>query len=278
MKTAIFPRVAALFIVLSLMVFPSVLLAQSESAPTAAKSTGPVSVNLNGLDGLWVATSAGTLPAGSFVVGGGFTFGNGTSGGPGNYSTYSVPVTVTYAFTDRVEGGAAAPVLMNLDPDVGASQSGFGDINLSIKYSLQAATASMPAYAVGARLKLGTAGDTPPGLGTGDTDLGLFAALDQQIGGVHGFLNVEYAFRGGSLENEVNYALGLKIPYTDTVDFTVELVDQGSISTEYNFGDILLGGVSFDLEPSINFGFVVGLGLNDGSSDFLLGGKLAFSL
>ncbi|GBE15959.1 MAG TPA: hypothetical protein ENH32_08350 [Proteobacteria bacterium] len=277
MKTAIFPRVAALLIVFPLMLFPSALLAQSVDSQAAAKSSGPVSVNLNGLDGLWVATSAGTLPEGSFVVGGGFVFGNGKFGPGGGYSTYAVPVTVTYAFTDRIEGGASAPVIMNVDPDVGATQSGFGDVNLSIKYSLQAETQTMPAYAVGARLKLGTASDAN-GLGTGDTDLGIFAALDQQIGGVHGYLNVEYALRGGNMDNEVNYALGLKIPYTDSVDFTVELVDQGFITSEYNFGDILIGGASFDMAPSVNFGFAVGLGLNDNSSDFLLGGKLSFSL
>jgi len=238
-------------------------------------SAEPASVNTRGLKGLWVTNSASTVGAGNLVLGGSFFYG---SNGDGlDYNTYSLPVTVTYGFNDKIEGGVAATVLMNVNPDNVSSESGFGDMNLSMKYNFQEETGEMPAMAFGGRLKLPTA-DDGKGLGTGDTDFGIFGVVDKMIGGVRGLLDVEYVFRGGSMDNEVNYAVGVEIPFSETVDFSVELVDQGFITNEYLFGDMLMGAVNFDMDPSMNFGFNLGVGLNKPSTDFLFGAKLSFAL
>jgi hypothetical protein len=202
----------------------------------------------------------------------------GTNGdGPADYNTYALPLTVTYGFSDKIEGGLAAPILMDYNFDGGASESGFGDMNLSVKYAFQEETGEMPAMAFGGRLKLPTA-DDGKGLGTGDTDFGIFGTVDKMIGGIRGLLDVEYVFRGGDWENVVNYAVGVEIPYSDTVGFSIELVDQEAITTEYLFGDMLMGAVNFDLDPSMNFGFNLGVGLNKPSTDFMFGAKLSFAL
>jgi len=238
-------------------------------------SAEPTSINTRGMKGLWVANSASTVGAGNLVLGGSFFYG---SNGDGlDYNTYTLPVTVTYGFNDKFEGGLAVPVLMNVNPDNVSSESGFGDLNLSMKYAFQEETGEMPAMAFGGRLKLPTA-DDGKGLGTGDTDFGLFGTVDKMIGGIRGLLDVEYVFRGGSMENEVNYAVGVEIPYSETVGFSVELVDQGFITNEYLFGDMLMGAVNFDMPPSMNFGFNLGVGLNKPSTDFLFGAKLSFAL
>jgi hypothetical protein len=239
-------------------------------------SAEPTSVNTRGLKGLWVANSASTVGQGNLVLGGSFFYGSNNTDNF-DYNTYSLPVTVTYGFNDKFEGGLAVPVLMNVNPDGGSSESGFGDMNLSMKYAFQEETGEIPAMAFGGRLKLPTA-DDGKGLGTGDTDFGIFGTVDRMIGGIRGLLDVEYVFRGGDMENEVNYAVGVEIPYSETVGFSVELIDQGFITNEYLFGDMLMGAVNFDMHPSMNFGFNLGVGLNKPSTDVLFGAKLSFAL
>ena len=264
MRVRIFYLSAALAVSVCAMAVPGVTTAE------------PVSVNTKGLKGLWVTNSASTVGKGTLVFGGSFLYGN-NSNGQLDYNTYALPVTVTYGFNDKLEGGLAAPVLMNVNPDNLSSESGFGDLNMSVKYAFQEETGDMPAMAFGGRLKLPTA-DDGKGLGTGDTDFGIFGTLDKMIGGIRGLLDVEYVFRGGSLENEVNYAVGVEIPYSDTVGFTIELLDQGAITSEYLFGDILMGAVNFDMPPSMNFGFNLGVGLNKPSTDFMFGAKISFAM
>lgn len=235
----------------------------------------PTSVNIKGLKGLWVGSSASTVGAGNLVFGGAFLYG--TNSEAFEYNTYAIPVTVTYGFTDSFEGGVAATVLTNVDPDNFSSESGFGDLNLSLKYAFQEETEGIPAMAFGGRLKVPTA-DEDKGLGTGKADFGIFGTVDKMIAGVRGLLDVEYVIRGGDWENAVNYVVGVEIPYSETVGFSVELVDQEAITNEYLFGDMVVGAVNFDMPPSMNFGFNLGVGLNKPSTDFMFGAKLSFAL
>jgi len=239
-------------------------------------SADPVSVNTRGLKGLWVTNSASTVGAGNLVLGGSFFYGT-NGNGAADYNAYAIPLSVTYGFTDKFEGGVIAPIWLDYNYDGGPSESGFGDLNLSAKFAIQEESSEIPAIAFGGRLKLPTA-DDGKGLGTGDTDFGIFGTLEKMIGGVRGLLDVEYVFRGGDWDNAVNYAVGVEIPYSDTVGFSIELVDQEAITTEYLFGDMLMGAVNFDLDPSMNFGFNLGVGLNKPSTDFMFGAKLSFAL
>jgi hypothetical protein len=76
---------------------------------------------------------------------------------------------------------------------------------------------------------------------------------------------------GGDDENQVIYVVGVEIPYSDTADFTLELMDQSLV------GDLFAAGATFDLGSSLNFGVAVGFGLNDPSADFATMGKLNFT-
>jgi len=79
--------------------------------------------------------------------------------------------------------------------------------------------------------------------------------------------------------NQINYAFGFEIPYTDTVDFSIELVDQIPFTMSSNiFGDLLLGGINLDSGTSLNLGLGLGIGLNDSSTDYMILGNISFAL
>jgi hypothetical protein len=236
-----------------------VLLAGAVTPGSAAN----VETNLFGLDGLFLATTGRTLPAGEFAVGASMLI---ISDDFVDGST--LPVTVTYGASAKVEVAAAFEAYKTYDDGV-TDDSGTGDLYLSGKFALQEETSDYPATAVGLRLKLPMA-DAP--LSSEETDIAVFAALDMDMKGVRGILNIEYLLPGGDAENQVNYIVGLRIPYSEDTDFTIELLDQALV------GDMIAAGATFDMGSSLNFGVAVGVGLNDDpSADFATQGKLTYT-
>jgi hypothetical protein len=228
----------------------------------------PLKTNLFGLDGLFLATSGTTIEAGTFAVGGSMlTISDDNADGT------SLPVTVTFGATDDIEIAAAFEAYKSYD-DGNTDDTGTGDLFLSAKFAVQEENADYPGTALGIRLKLPMA-DTP--LGSEETDFTLFAAMDMKMKSVKGILNVEYLMPGGDAENQVNYVVGLGIPYSDTTEFSLELLDQPWAGL-VPIGDIFAAGATFDMGSSLNFGLAVGFGLNDPSADFLAHGKLTFML
>lgn len=228
----------------------------------------PVKTNLYGLDGLFVATGGSTIPAGDLVVGG-----SGLIISDDNVDVTSAPVTVTYGVNAQLEIAAAFEVYKKVDISGGADDTGTGDMYLAAKYAIQEENADYPGAALGLRLKLPLADDP---LGTEETDFALFAAIEMTMKSVTGILNLEYLMPGGDEENEVNYVVGLEIPYSDTTDFTLELMDQ-IFDGRLGVGDLFAAGATFDMGSSLNFGVAVGFGLNDPSADVATMGKLAFT-
>jgi len=235
-------------------------------------------VNLNGLSGLFVSSSGKTLPAGQFILAGGAYY-----GGDGDFDTYAIPVIVSYGMMENLEAGLSFPVVTGVDPDGLKSTSGPGDINLSFKYGFMAETAGAPAAAAGFRLKLPMADDGKR-LGTGNVDAGFLFAASKTIGRADCMLNVEYVLIGGDdsltgrdLNNKVNYAVGVATDYSETLRLSVELVDQGFILNNYFRGDLLLGGIRYEVMPSLELGFSGGFGLTDPSTDFVFGGTVAYA-
>ncbi len=260
-----------LCVVLMVMLIGAVL-----SMPVVS-TAHPIRVNFNGQNGLFFATSSKILPEGTIVLGGGFV--SGTEGDVANdYTSLSVPVTVAYSFNDKVMGSLSLPVTTSYDPDVGTSESGVGDLNITVKHTLQKIVKSEAAAAAGLRLKLPLADDSK-GLGTGENDVAAFVSVEQDFGGVNTMMNVEYAVLGGSAENQINYAFGFEIPYSETVDISIELLDQGPFTVSSNLsGDLLMGGVNLDSGNSLNVGFGLGIGLNDTSTDYIIAGNISFVL
>ncbi len=235
----------------------------------------PVRTNFRGQDGLFVTTSGKILPEGTIVIGGGFV--SATENDARDYKVLSVPVTLTYVFNDKLQGGLSMPITTSYDPDGSPSESGMGDIQLTVKHTLQKIVKTESAAAAGLRLKLPFADD--PNLGTGDTDFGVFIAVEQDFGGVITMMNVEYALLGGNAQNQINYAFGFEIPYKDKVDFSIELVDQTPFTmSEHIDGDLLLGGINFDSGTSLNLGLGLGIGLNDNSIDTMILGNISYVL
>jgi hypothetical protein len=223
----------------------------------------PVKTNFYGLDGLFMATTGATIPAGELVVGASMLV---LSDDDNDGSI--LPVNITYGATDTIELAAAVEAYKSIDGP-GADESGTGDIHLLAKFAVQGRTTDYPAAAAGVRIKLPTA-DSP--LGTEETDFAVFGAVDLLMKSVKGILNVEYVLAGGDYNNQLNYVVGLEIPYSDTTDFTLELMDQDLV------GDMFAGGATFDMGPSLNFGIAVGAGLDDDTSvDFAVMGKLDFN-
>jgi len=243
----------------------------------AGSMADPVRTNFTGQDGLFVTTSGKILPEGTMVIGGGFV--SASEGDVGNdYKALSVPVTFTYVFNEKLQGAVAIPITTSRDPDVGASESGTGDLQLTVKHTLQKIVKTEAAAAGGLRIKLPLADDTK-GLGTGDTDFGVFIAVEQDFGGVTTMMNVEYALLGGNAQNQINYAFGFEIPYKDKVDFSIELVDQVPFTMSSNIGgDLLLGGINLDSGTSLNLGLGLGVGLNDSSTDYMILGNISYVL
>jgi hypothetical protein len=222
----------------------------------------PIKTNLFGLDGLFMATSGTVIPAGALVLGG-----SGLVLNDDDRDLTSLPLTVTYGVSDQVEIAAAFEIYKSVD--IGTNDdSGTGDLYMAAKYAVLEANADYPATALGLRLKLPMA-DEP--LGSEETDFTLFAATEMDMKSVTGVLNVEYLMPGGDAENQVIYVVGFEIPYSETTDFTLELMDQDIV------GDLFAAGATFDMGSSLNFGVAVGFGLNDPSADFAAMGKIDFT-
>ena len=243
------------YLCISLMV---AVLAVSAGSTMAA----PLKTNLYGLDGLFMATGGTVIPAGELAVGASALILNDDNG-----DITSVPITVTYGASADIEIAAAFEAYKSVDIPSG-DDTGTGDLYLVAKYALLEENADYPATAIGLRLKLPMA-DEP--LSSEETDIAIFAAMDMDLKSVKGVLNVEYLMPGGDDENQVIYIVGVEIPYSDTTDFTLELMDQSLV------GDIFAAGATFDMGSSMNFGVAVGFGLNDPSADSAVMGKLTFT-
>lgn len=222
----------------------------------------PVETNLFGMSGLFLGTNGTTIPKGELAVGASMLILSDDA-----VDGTTLPVSVTYGASETLEVAAAFEVYKTYD-DGAQDDSGTGDLYLSGKYAIQERTADYPATAVGLRLKLPMA-DQP--LSSEETDISIFAAMDMAMKSVRGILNVEYLLPGGDAENQVNYVVGLQIPFSDTTDFSLELLDNDLV------GDMFAGGATFDMGSSLNFGVAVGFGLNDPSADFAAQGKLTFT-
>jgi len=254
--------------------FVILLFAISMIVPTGSLAD-PVRTNLTGQDGLFVTTSGKILPKGTMIIGGGFV--SATENDAVDYKVLTVPVTFTYVFNEKLQGAVAIPITTSYDPDGGTSESGTGDIQVTLKHSLQKIVKS-EAAAAGLRIKLPFADDTK-GLGTGDNDYGVFIAVEQDFGGVTTMMNVEYAVLGGSAENQINYAFGFEIPHKEKINFSIELVDQTPFTMSSNItGDLLIGGINLDSGTSLNLGLGLGIGLNDTSTDYMIIGNISFVL
>lgn len=254
--------------------FVILLFAISMIVPTGSIAD-PVRTNLTGQDGLFVTTSGKILPEGTMVIGGGFV--SATENDAVDYKVLSVPVTFTYVFNEKLQGAVAIPITTSYDPDGGTSESGTGDIQLTVKHTLQKIVKIESAAAAGLRVKLPFADD--PNLGTGDSDFGVFIAVEQDFGGVITMMNVEYALLGGNAQNQINYAFGFEIPYKEKVDFSIELLDQSPFTMSKNIsGDLLLGGINLDSGTSLNLGLGLGIGLNDNSTDYMILGNISYVL
>jgi hypothetical protein len=237
----------------------------------AAASDPAVEVAVTGLDGLFFTTGGKTLRSGTAVVGGAFLFASYPDA-----TVSSLPLTITGGFSDRVELALSWPMFSRVDPEASPADTGVGDLDLRGKWSMQGETASLPAMALFAHLKLPVA-QAPQG--TEKTDLGIGLAADKDLGGVMGLLNVEYEAVGDRASgNQLNWALGVRIPYTDAVSFSVELLDQYSIASTNIRGDLLAGGLLVRLPPAITLGFHLGLGLDETGPDYLLGAQFSFTL
>lgn len=227
----------------------------------AAKAE-PIKTNLYGLEGLFFGTPGTTIEAGQLVVGASML-----AASYDDADLSVLPVTVTYGATRYIELAGAFEVLKSIDN--GVDETGTGDVHLLAKFSLQDRTVDYPATAVGVRVKLPTAQDD---LGTDETDFAVFGALDINMRSVKGILNAEYVLAGGDYPNQVNYVVGVQIPYSDATDFSIELLDQNYL------GDMIMGGATFDMGSAVNFGFGIGVGLDeDTAADFAVMGKLDFS-
>jgi hypothetical protein len=229
----------------------------------APAQAAPLKTNLYGLDGLFMATGGSVVPAGELAVGG-----SGLILTDDNGDITTVPVSITYGASARVEVAAAFEVYKSVDFGGGNDDTGTGDLYLAAKYALQEETADYPATAIGLRLKLPMADDP---LSSEETDVAVFSAVEMDMKSVRGLLNVEYLMPGGDAENQVIYVVGVEIPYSDTTDFTLEIMDQDLV------GDLFAAGATFDMGSSLNFGVAVGFGLNDPSADVATMGKLDFT-
>ncbi len=146
---------------------------------------------------------------------------------PNGESAFAGPL-IAFRLGDSVEAGLRFGFI-DVDPDVGSGGSGFSDVDLFLKY--RAPRSGPHRAAFGALVKAPTA-DEEDGIGTGETDVEVFAAYRANLPAVTLAFNAGARLNGDppgvDVEETILLGAGILMPATHRLTFLIE----GSWETE----------------------------------------------
>jgi hypothetical protein len=190
---------------------------------------------------------------------------------------YTPSLTLAYGLLDRMDLGIGIGYLF-VRPEEGDNESGFGDMQLKLKYRLADEKEWLPALTVSGKLKIPTASDKKR-LGTGEADFGINAIATKNITKrlvLHA--NLGYTFFGeDGANNEVNYSLGSQFVLTDKWSLVGEIV--GTNNLNGTTGDDPLSalfGTYYLLTENLILDAGVEIGTNSAAPDYRLTAGFTF--
>jgi hypothetical protein len=167
-------------------------------------------------------TETARLPArGAVLVSPEYEFQTSTAG-----TEHALPFAFELGLSDRLALLVEPVFYTAIRPKTGSRASGAGDLEVTLQYLASRETATMPALALAAEVKVPTARNRL--IGTGRTDFTPYLIASKRFGqfDLHG--NVGYSFvgrpRGISVQNTLNLALGLEDHLTPRFDLVGEVL------------------------------------------------------
>jgi opacity protein-like surface antigen len=170
-----------------------------------------------------------------------------------------------YGLTENLELSVEIPYLYHR-PDSGPSEEGTGDINIVAKYLLVPGGLESPSFAVKGVVKMDN-GDYDKGLGSGDKDYSIVAALSETIGRLTGHAQIGYTWTGDKKEKILDvmlYGAALDLAMTESLQILAEVTgDRHPDRLEKENPLIALMGITFKVSDNLVVDAAYRWSLND---------------
>lgn len=176
-----------------------------------------------------------------------------------------------YGLTKNLELSVEIPYLYHR-PASNTSEEGTGDINIVAKYLLVPGGTGNPAFAVKGVVKMDN-GDYDKGLGSGDKDYSIIAALSETIGQLTGHAHFGYTLTGKKMNNNLRditlYGAALDYAASDAFHLLAELNGcRHPDSTAKEDPRTALGGFTYKLSEKFTFDAAYRWGLSDSAPEW----------
>jgi hypothetical protein len=193
------------------------------------------------------------LPRSALKVEGSFEYQRASDG-----TETAVPLVFDYGLTSRLELSVEPVVASSINPDVGPSAHGAGDVETTLKWVVLSEHQRRPVIALAGEVKIPTAHSKL--IGSGETDYRLFAAVSLRRGFWDLHANIGYTIVGApselTAENTYDYAFAAEYHQNSKLTWVTELV--GNTSALGESADIGTGKES-PVAPEIAGGELVAL-------------------
>ncbi len=170
-----------------------------------------------------------------------------------------------YGLTENLELSLEIPYLYHR-PASGPSEEGTGDICIVAKYLLVPGGAESPAFAVKGVAKMDN-GDYDKGLGSGDKDYSIVAALSETVGQLTGHVQIGYTWTGDKKDERLDvtlYGAALDYALSEFIHILAEVTaERHPDRLEHENPLIALTGISYKVSDSLTLDAAYRWGLND---------------
>lgn len=178
-----------------------------------------------------------------------------------------------YGLTDNLEISGEIPLIIHYNTD-GTINKGIGDINLVGKYLLAYEGIKTPSFALKGVLKAET-GDALKGLGSGDKDFTIVAALSKSLNKSSLHAQIGYSLIGKKNNSNFRdiflYGLAFDFALSDPLHFLTEINgNRHPDSTETEDPRNFLVGMYYKASEKLIFDLAAKFGLSKSSPDFNL--------
>ena len=170
-----------------------------------------------------------------------------------------------YGLTENLELSVEIPYLYH-KPSSGASEEGIGDINIVAKYLLVPGGTESPAFAVKGVVKMDN-GDYDRGLGSGDKNYSIVAALSETVGQLTGHAQIGYTWTGDKKDKRLDltlYGAALDYALSDFIHILGEVTAERHPDRPENENPLIaLTGITYKVSDNLTLDAAYRWGLND---------------
>ncbi|MBM2839146.1 MAG: hypothetical protein HW415_1771 [Deltaproteobacteria bacterium] len=170
-----------------------------------------------------------------------------------------------YGLTENLELSVEIPYHYH-KPSSDPSEEGTGDINIVAKYILVPGGTESPAFAVKGVVKMDN-GDYDRGLGSGDKDYSIVAALSETVGQLTGHAQIGYTWTGDKKDKRLDmtlYGAALDYALSDFIHILAEVTaERHPERLEHENPLIALTGITYKVSDSLVVDAAYRWGLND---------------